>query len=44
MEELSTMCAILIMVAGTIILVCAALFSLFLMYLVIKEIIEELFD
>lgn len=44
MEELFAMCIILVMVAGTIIAVCSALFLSFLMCSVIKEFIEEWFD
>ena len=43
MEELCAVCVIIIMVAGTIIAVCAAFFSVFLICSVIKELIEELF-
>ena len=44
MEELFDICVILVMVAGTIIVVCGTLFLSFLMCLVIKKLIEELFD
>lgn len=43
MEELFDVCVIIIMVAATVITVCAAFFSVFLICSVIKELIEELF-